>query len=234
MTGAASTAATPELSKKASLLVLTLPSRRAFFKRSGFPSRAPADEGRAEPDAEPVTHVATFLSVIFTVGHSTRPVEALIALLRERAVDFVVDVRRFPGSRRYPQYGRATLTGSLAAAGIAYRHDGDLGGRRRAAPDSPNTFWRNVQFRGYADHLGTAAARAALEQLAAEEPSRRMALLCAEAVPWRCHRQLIADALVARGVEVLHILAPGRAERHAINPGARVEPDGRIVYPAPA
>lgn len=194
----------------------------------------PANERRPLADVGRATHGATFHSVIFTLGHSTRPVEELIGLLREHAVELVVDVRRFPGSRRYPQYGKDALAASLGAAGIAYRHEGDLGGRRPAVPDSPNTFWRNAQFRGYADHLGTAAARAALEQLAAEEPSRRMALLCAEAVPWRCHRQLIADALVARGVEVLHILAPGRAERHTINPSARVGPDGRMVYPAGA
>jgi uncharacterized protein (DUF488 family) len=179
-------------------------------------------------------HRVTFRSVIWTLGHSTRPVEELIALLREHAVDIVVDVRRYPGSRRYPQYGQDALAGALEAVGIGYRHEGDLGGRRRAAPDSPNTFWRSAQFRGYADHLSGPAAREALERLAAEEPERRMTLLCAEAVPWRCHRHLIADALVARGIEVLHILAPGRAERHAINPAARVGPDGRIVYPAPA
>ena len=175
-----------------------------------------------------------FPSLIYTLGHSTRPVEELIALLREHAVDLVVDVRRYPGSRRYPQYGRDVLAASLSAAGIAYRHEEDLGGRRRATPDSPNTYWRNAQFRGYADHLAMPAALAAVDRLAAEAPARRLALLCAEAVPWRCHRQLIADTLVSRGLEVLHIVAPGRAERHVVNPHARAEPDGRIVYPAPA
>lgn len=172
--------------------------------------------------------------MIFTLGHSIRPIEELVALLREQAVELVLDVRRFPGSRRYPQYGQDALAAALAAAGISYRHEPDLGGRRSAVPDSPNTLWRNAQFRGYADHLATPPARAALDRLSAEAATHRMALLCAEAVPWRCHRQLIADALVARGIEVLHILAPGRAERHSINPGARVEPGGRIVYPAPA
>jgi uncharacterized protein (DUF488 family) len=172
--------------------------------------------------------------MVYTVGHSTRPGDALIGLLREHGVELLVDVRRYPGSRRYPQYGADALAAALAAAGIAYRHEADLGGRRRPAPDSPNTFWRNAQFRGYADHLGTDPARAALDRVAAEGAVRAIALLCAEAVPWRCHRQLIADALVIRGVEVRHILGPGRAARHVLSPGARVEPGGRLVYPAPA
>ncbi len=171
--------------------------------------------------------------MIFTVGHSTRPVEALIGLLREHAVELVVDVRRYPGSRRFPHYGAEALAAALAAAGIAYRHEPDLGGRRRPAPDSPNTHWRSAQFRGYADHLAGPAARAALARVEADGARRRLALLCAEAVPWRCHRQLIADALAARGIEVRHILAPGRAGPHALNPAARLEPDGRLVYPAP-
>lgn len=171
--------------------------------------------------------------MVYTVGHSTRPIEALIAMLREHAVEVLVDVRRYPGSRRYPQYGADALAAALTAAGIAYRHEPHLGGRRRPAPDSPNTFWRNAQFRGYADHLGTGQARAALDRVAADGAARAIVLLCAEAVPWRCHRQLIADALVVRGVEVRHILGRGQAARHAVNPAARVASDGRLVYPAP-
>lgn len=170
--------------------------------------------------------------MIFTVGHSTRAIEELLALLAEHSVDLLVDVRRFPGSRRYPQFGRDALAASLARAGIGYRHEADLGGRRAPAPDSPNTFWRNAGFRGYADHLATAEARAALERLAADERGHRPAVLCAEAVPWRCHRQLIADALTARGLEVVHLLAPGRSARHALHPHARALPGGRLVYPA--
>ncbi len=172
--------------------------------------------------------------MIFTVGHSTRPVEELIALLHENGVRLVLDVRRYPGSRRHPQYGGEALAAALAAAGIAYRHEPDLGGRRRPAGDSPNTFWRNAQFRGYADHLAGDAARAALARVAADGAAGPVALMCAEAVPWRCHRQLIADALVARGVEVRHSLGPGRAARHELSAAVRIDADGRLVYPAPA
>ncbi len=172
--------------------------------------------------------------MVFTVGHSTRPVEELIALLAEHGVDLLVDVRRFPGSRRHPQFGRDALAASLAAAHIAYRHEGDLGGRRTAAPESPNTYWRSGGFRGYADHLATPEAQAALERLVADQRAHRPAVMCAEAVPWRCHRQLIADALVARGIEVRHILSGGRAELHALSAGARVLPGGRLVYPGGA
>lgn len=179
-------------------------------------------------------HRSTFPSVIYTLGHSTRPIDELLALLSEHGIEALVDIRRFPGSRRYPQYGREPLAAALEAAGIAYRHEGDLGGRRPAAPDSPNTYWRNAGFRGYADYLASSEARAALERLAAEGAVHRVAVMCAEAVPWRCHRQIVADALVARGVDVLHILAPGRSERHLLNSNARALPDGRLIYPAPA
>jgi uncharacterized protein (DUF488 family) len=172
--------------------------------------------------------------VVFTIGHSTRPIDELVALLREHAVDLLVDVRRFPGSRRYPQYGREALAAALAAAGIAYRHEGDLGGRRTSVPASLNTYWRSAGFRGYADHLATPEVEAALQRLVAGERGHRQAVMCAEAVPWRCHRQLIADSLVARGIEVMHILAPGRSERHSLNAAARVQPDGTLVYPASA
>ena len=169
--------------------------------------------------------------MIYTLGHSTRPIEELLALLAEHAIERLVDVRRFPGSRRYPQYGREALAASLATAGVEYRHEAGLGGRRRAAPDSSNTFWRNAGFRGYADHLASPEAAAALRALIAEAAERRLAIMCAEAVPWRCHRQLIADALVSRGIEVVHVLAPGRSERHQLNAHARVQGDGRLIYP---
>ncbi len=172
--------------------------------------------------------------MVFTVGHSTRPVEQFIALLAENAVDLLVDVRRFPGSRRFPQFGRDALAASLAAAGVTYRHEAGLGGRRTPAPESPNTYWRNAGFRGYADHLATDEARTALERLVNEQGLHRPAVMCAEAVPWRCHRQLIADALVARGIEVRHILSSGRTELHALSAGARVLSGGRLVYPGGA
>jgi uncharacterized protein (DUF488 family) len=169
--------------------------------------------------------------VIFTVGHSTRPQDELIAILKEAGVGLLVDVRRFPGSRRHPQFGKEALRAGLAAAGIAYRHEPDLGGRREPRGDSPNTAWRVAAFRGYADHMASAEFKAALERLL-EPPALPTAVMCAEAVPWKCHRQLIADALVARGVEVVHLLGPGQRQAHALNPEAAVGPDGVVVYPS--
>jgi uncharacterized protein (DUF488 family) len=171
---------------------------------------------------------------IFTVGHSTRSAEDLIALLEAQGITVLVDVRRFPGSRRHPQFGRDALAGALAARGIRYAHAPGLGGRRPVRPDSPNTAWRDRGFRGYADHMQTrefVEALAELEDLAARET---VAIMCAEAVPWRCHRRLISDALVAHGIRVLHILGPGRVEEHVLDPHARVRPDGSLVYPAAA
>ena len=171
--------------------------------------------------------------MIFTVGHSTRSQEELIAILREAGVELLVDVRRFPGSRRYPQFGKEALRAGLAAAGISYRHEPDMGGRRDPRPDSPNTAWRVAAFRGYADHMASPEFRAALERLSAPAAGPA-AVICAEAVPWKCHRQLIADALVARGVEVVHLLAPGRRQPHVLNPAATVGADGMLIYAAAA
>ncbi|TMQ24134.1 MAG: DUF488 domain-containing protein [Candidatus Rokuibacteriota bacterium] len=166
----------------------------------------------------------------WSVGHSTRTLEDLVALLHEHGVRLVADVRRFPRSRRHPQFDTAALADALPAAGVAYVHLPGLGGFRRAQRDSPNTAWRNSSFRGYADYMQTdefAGHLAALVALAGATPT---AIMCAEAVPWRCHRSLIADALVARGTVVRHILGPGRADPHALNATARV--DGtRVTYP---
>lgn len=169
--------------------------------------------------------------MIFTVGHSTRPQEELIAILKEAGVALLVDVRRFPGSRRHPQFGKEALRAGLAAAGIAYRHEPDLGGRREPRPDSPNTAWRVAGFRGYADHMASPEFRAAQERLTAP-PETPTAVMCAEALPWKCHRQLIADALAARGIEVVHLLGAGQRQAHALNPAAVVGPDGSVVYPS--
>ena len=141
----------------------------------------------------------------------------------------LVDVRRYPGSRRHPQFEREALARALEGAGIEYRHEPDLGGHRQPRADSPNTAWRNAAFRGYADHTATPEFQQALARLLAAPP--RTAVMCAEAVPWRCHRQLIADALVARGVDVRHILGPRRVEPHVLHGDARVAPDGRVAYP---
>jgi uncharacterized protein (DUF488 family) len=170
---------------------------------------------------------------LFTVGHSTRPIEELLALLAEHGIETLVDVRRFPGSRRHPQFSRDALAASLAEAGIQYVHEPGLGGRRAARPDSPHTAWRVEAFRGYADHMETPEFEAALDRLIQRAAGETVVILCAEAVPWRCHRRMISDALVARGLQVLHILGPGRADLHELNENAHVLPGGRLLYSGP-
>ncbi len=172
--------------------------------------------------------------MIYTVGHSTRRLEEVLRLLSAHGVELVVDVRRYPASRRHPHFAREALAGALAAAAIAYRHEPDLGGRRAPCRDSTNVGWKNAGFRGYADHMATAAFHAALERLIALAEGRPTAILCAEAVPSRCHRQLIADALTARGVEVRHIVGPENPKLHRLSPHAQVVPDGGLRYPARA
>jgi uncharacterized protein (DUF488 family) len=169
--------------------------------------------------------------MIWTVGHSTRTLTEFLALLGAHCVRQLVDVRRFPASRRFPHFGREALAAAFTGAGIAYAHEADLGGRRTPRPDSPNSAWRVAGFRGYADYMDSAPFRAALERLEGLAGRAPSAVLCAEAVPWRCHRQLIADALLARGHEVRHILGTNRAEGHQLPPFARVLPDGRLCYP---
>ncbi|HVT59156.1 MAG TPA: DUF488 domain-containing protein [Thermoanaerobaculia bacterium] len=171
---------------------------------------------------------------LFTAGHSTRTSPELVALLAAWGIELLVDVRRFPGSRRHPQFGHEALAAALAGAGIAYRHEADLGGRRLPRPDSPHTTWRVSAFRGYADYMETPAFAAALARLLDLAARRPTAILCAEAVPWRCHRRLIADAAVASGVEVRHILDPDRVESHHLDPSARLLPGGELVYDLPA
>jgi uncharacterized protein (DUF488 family) len=143
----------------------------------------------------------------------------------------LVDVRRYPGSKRYPHFSRDALRDSLEAAGIVYLHAPELGGRRTPRPDSPNTAWRSPSFRGYADHMSTGEFQEWLERLIGWAPGGDTVIMCAEAVPWRCHRQLIADALIARGIEVLDIMDEQRADPHALNPSARIAPDGSVTYP---
>ena len=155
-------------------------------------------------------------------------------MLTEHGIRVLVDVRRYPASRRHPQFGREALAASLIRAGIEYVHEPDLGGRRTARPDSQHTAWRVEAFRGYADHMESAEFAAALERLMRRAAGTPTAILCAEAVPWRCHRRLISDALVARGIEVLHILGPGHAAPHELDANARVLPGGRLLYAGPA
>lgn len=170
--------------------------------------------------------------MIYTIGHSTRTIGELLGLLAAHRIEQVVDVRRYPASRRHPQFAQAALATTLAAAGLAYHHEPDLGGRRPARLDSRNTAWRSAGFRGYADYMETPAFQAALERLVATARARPTAALCAEAVPWRCHRHLIADALVTRGEAVSHILRADRVDAHRLSAHARVLPDGQLCYPA--
>jgi uncharacterized protein (DUF488 family) len=167
--------------------------------------------------------------VVHTLGHSTLALEDFLALLTAHEIDAIADVRRFPASRRHPHFAREALAASLAAHGVAYSWLPALGGRRDPKPDSPHVAWRNASFRAYADHMDSAEFEDGTASLLGLARERRVAIMCAEAVPWRCHRQLIADVLVVRGVEVLHVTGPGRADAHRLTPFARPE-GGRVVY----
>ena|SRR5688572_11244773 len=168
-------------------------------------------------------------STIWTIGHSTRPLDEFLGLLTHHRLEAVADVRRFPGSRRFPQYARAAIGAALAAHGIAYSWLPALGGRRLPLPGSHNTAWRNPSFRGYADHMGTAEFREGLGELLDLAGRSRTALMCAEAVWWRCHRALIADELCVRGIEVMHILDAKHTATHPYTAPARIV-QGRLSY----
>ena len=169
---------------------------------------------------------------LWTIGHSTREWEVFAGMLREAGIEVLADIRRFAGSRRNPQFSRDALPPALAAAGIGYWPLPALGGRRKPAPDSPNTAWRVDAFRAYADHLASPEYIEARDALMAAARSERTCVMCAEALWWQCHRRLIADDFVARGWTVLHLLAPGKTEPHALNADA-VMVDGVLRYPAP-
>ncbi len=167
---------------------------------------------------------------VHTIGHSTLAIEDFLARLVDHAIQCVVDVRRWPASRRFPHFGREALTGSLEAAGIGYVWRGDLGGYRTPAPESPNGAWRIAAFRAYADFMLTPEFDVAIGQIEPLAEDRRIALMCAEAAPWRCHRQLLADAFAVRGWAVRHVVDGGCVD-HELPPFAR--PTGtRILYPA--
>ena len=170
--------------------------------------------------------------MIHTIGHSTRELGEFLDLLAAHGVAQIVDVRRYPASRRHPHFAREALAAALAAVRIGYEHEPELGGRRTARRDSTNTGWRSASFRGYADYMETSEFADALGRLRALARVRPAAILCAEAVPWRCHRQLIADALVARGEDVSHILSDRRVEPHQLSAHAQVLPNGQVRYPA--
>ena len=171
-----------------------------------------------------------FNVIIHTVGHSTRAIEDFVELLGAHGVVQLADVRTIPASRRHPQFSRDALSASLAAAGIEYRHVAALGGLRTPRKDSANTAWRHQGFRGYADYMETPAFEDAIHELVEWSQRAPTAVMCAEAVWWQCHRRLLADALVAHGVEVRHITAPNAAPLHEMTEFARVEA-GRVRYP---
>ncbi|HEX3870326.1 MAG TPA: DUF488 domain-containing protein [Pirellulales bacterium] len=166
---------------------------------------------------------------IYTIGHSTRPADEFADSLVRHGVRQVVDVRKLPGSRRFPHFNAEAMAEWLGEAGIAYVHEPGLGGRRSSSGDSPNTYWENASFRAFADYMRTPEFEAALERLIAVAGEQTTAIMCSEAVPWRCHRQLIADALVSRGVEVRDIVGKN-ARQHALHAHAHVEDDGRLRY----
>ena len=171
-------------------------------------------------------------ATIWTIGHSTRTLEEFLGLLVEYRIEAIADVRRFPGSRRYPYFASDALAASLPAHGIAYRWMPRLGGRRKVQPGSPNTAWRNASFQGYADYIATAEFAEGLAELLALAANQRTAMMCAEAVWWRCHRSIIADVLKLRGIEVIHIIDATHTTVHPYTSPARIM-DGRLSYAAP-
>jgi uncharacterized protein (DUF488 family) len=167
---------------------------------------------------------------IWTIGHSTRTIDEFISLLQANQIRLLVDVRSLPGSKRYPQFNKETLVDSLGKVGIRYEHFPELGGRRKAKRESKNTAWRNASFRGYADYMETEEFRKGVKrllELAAD--AGRIAIMCAEAVWWRCHRSLVSDYLKARGIEVIHILDAKKTEPHPFTSAARIV-DGVLSY----
>jgi len=169
--------------------------------------------------------------LVCTVGHSNRPIEEFIDLLRRNAVEHVIDVRTVPRSRHNPQYGQDMLPPSLQSNAIAYSHLPGLGGLRKPRPDSSNLGWRNLSFRGYADYMQTSAFADNIDVVVKLAEARRCTLMCAEAVPWRCHRSMIADALLIRGLRVEDIIGPGGRRPHVLTAFAQVS-GTRIHYPA--
>ena len=166
---------------------------------------------------------------LWTIGHSTRELDEFIALLRENHIETLADVRHFPGSRKYPHFNVDPLRLALHDAGIDYEPFTELGGRRKVRPDSPNTAWRHPAFRGYADYMQTDGFRAGIERLKGLAIAKRTAIMCAEAVWWRCHRGLISDVFKLHGTRVLHITGPGSPHEHPYTSAARIV-DGRLDY----
>ena len=171
---------------------------------------------------------------IFTIGHSNHPFERFLELLQQHSVEQLVDIRRFPGSRKHPHFNREALQKLLEAAGIRYRWLESLGGRRKAGTTpSLNLGWRNSSFRNFADYMGTGEFRRGIAELLESPGPRRAAVMCAEGLWWQCHRRLVSDYLTVQGIEVDHIMPDGQLRRHVLTPGAVVSGD-RVTYPAPS
>lgn len=168
--------------------------------------------------------------LILTIGHSTHPIDEFVELLRHHSVERLVDIRTIPRSRHNPQFNGDALAHSLRGAHIEYAHLKELGGLRHPRPDSANLGWRNASFRGYADYMQTQEFERAVQRLLQMCGEKQCAVMCAEAVPWRCHRSLLADALVARGIAVEHILGASRGDEHHLTPFAKIA-NGKVTYP---
>jgi uncharacterized protein (DUF488 family) len=183
----------------------------------------------------PINKAIDLTNSIYTIGHSTRTVVELVALLRQAGVDLLVDVRSVPRSRTNPQFNTDALPQDLAEAGIGYRHIRALGGLRhklKHAPPSPNTLWRSDPFRNYADYAMTEPFREGLAELRGHAQDQVCAIMCAEAVWWRCHRRIIADYLLTEGFPVAHIMGHNKIDPAKLTPGVRSLPGGTLVYPA--
>lgn len=178
----------------------------------------------------PAIETRPTVTTLWTIGHSTRAWEDFLGLLAGEGIEAIVDVRRFPGSKRYPWFAAEAMAQQLPGAGIGYHWLPQLGGRRSAQPGSPNGAWRNAAFQGYADHMASAEFAEGLDAALELAATRRTALMCAEAVWWQCHRRLISDLLTARGTRVCHILGAKHVQPHVMHPDARIEGDG-VIYP---
>ena len=172
------------------------------------------------------------MHTIYTIGHSTRTIEQFIELLKAHDIEELVDVRTIPKSRHNPQFGAEELAASLQRAGIDYKHLARLGGLRHASKDSVNLGWQNTSFRGFADYMATLEFRTGLDELKALAEKKTIVIMCAESVPWRCHRSLIADALAVQGWQVLHIQSRKTASPHEPTTFLKVQ-DGKLTYPEP-
>jgi len=168
-------------------------------------------------------------TIIYTIGHSTLPIEEFIALLTGHEIELLADIRTIPRSRHNPQFNKDSLPAAIAP--IKYRHLKALGGLRKPHPDSPNTAWKNASFRGYADYTLTDDFTNALDELITMASTLRTAIMCAEALPWRCHRSIVADELLLRKIDVIHIFPAGHDKKHKMTPFAK-RSKGKLIYPA--